>query len=205
MADNVEQLRKARQEKHVTLQALIKYLSSKMFTTQKALAQRLWPSKSNKAVILAEYMTGNRNGRKLDGFQLNSLHGEITFRLQKAGLPLHIALAAGSCDELLPPPTTPSPAPAPPSVPVPRHQPSALMILPLKDISAGHLGGRCLVMSLGAAAPVDDIRWIISARGQLLRIPLGYRARYTFGARAAFELGGRTFLWTLRGARVATF
>ena len=48
-------------------------------------------------------------------------------------------------------------------------------------------------MSLGAAAPVDDVRWIISARGQLLRIPLGYRARYTFGARAAFELGGRTF------------
>ena len=107
VADNVEQLRKARQEKHVTLQALIKYLSSKMFTTQKALVQRLWPSKSNKAVILAEYMTGNRNGRKLDGFQLNSLHSEITFRLQKAGLPHHIALAAGSWDELLPPPTTP--------------------------------------------------------------------------------------------------
>ena len=189
-----EQWRKLRQEKHVTLRALIN-LSSCRFTTQKVLAQTLLPGKSsNMAVILSQYMTGKRNGRTLDVLQLQSLHGEIKFRLEQAGLPLQLPqTTADSSGELPPPAAPPPPAPAP--APSPRHRPRARMVLQLKDIGdARHLGGQCLIMSVGAqAASSEDSRWIILTRGQELRTPLGFRARYTFSSRAAAELGGRTF------------
>ena len=195
-ASQVEHWRKLRQEKHVKLRALINYLSAPCrFTTQKLLAQTLLPGKSSKmAVILSQYMTGKRNGRTLDALQLRSLHGEIKFRLEQAGLPLHLPqTTADSSGELPPPATPPPPAPAP--APSPLHRPRALMVLQLKDVGdARHLGGQCLIMAVGApAAPSEDSRWIISTRGQELRTPLGFRSRYTFGARAAAELGGRTF------------
>jgi len=74
VADSVEQARKARQVKHDTLRELITWLASDYFSTQKVLAQKLWPEKSKPEVVLAEYKTGWRNGRKFDFFQLNGLH-----------------------------------------------------------------------------------------------------------------------------------
>ena len=193
--DAVEQARKARQMKHETLRQVIDLLASDHFPTQKALALKLWPEKSRPEVLLAEYKTGMRNGRKLDLFQLNSLHSEITFRIKRAQLPNELPMADGESPAATtepPTPATPTTAPAP--APACGRAPSALMALQLKEIAGGHLGGQVHVMSLGAgAAPTEDDRWIISVRGEQLRIPLGYRARYTFGARTTAELGGRTF------------
>ena len=165
-AAQVEQLRKLRQEKLVKLRALINYLSGCRFTTQKLLAQTLLPGRSTKmAVILSQYMTGKRNGRTLDSLQLQSLHGEIRFRLDQAGLPLHVPQTAADSSGDLPPPATPPP-PAPAPAPSPLHRPRALMVLQLKDVGdARHLGGQCLIMAVGApAAPSEDSRWIINAR-----------------------------------------
>ena len=185
--------RNAFKEKHDRLRNLISWLSSSRFSTQAALARTLWPEKSNAAKLLAEYNTERRNGKRLDALELNSLHREISFRLKRAELPLEVPVPPSS----IPTPTTPAAAPTPTPAPAPApprvSRPSALMVLDLKEVEGRNLGGHCLVMSLGTAAPEHDDRWVVSAHGQQLQLRHGYRARYTFSARYSAELGGRTF------------
>ena len=181
--------RNSRQRRHDTLRDIITWISSSRFSSQQALARRLFPDKSNPEVTLSEFKTGRKNGRALDYFKLNSLYNDITFRFKQAGLPLDLPTTTDA--EPAAAPQTPRPTPEPaPSAP---RRPSALMVLPLKDVEGGNLGGHCLVMDLGTACPTDDNRWTFIVRGEQKQLRLGYRARYTFGVRAAASLGGRTF------------
>ena len=187
----MEPTRNSWQRRHDSLRDLIALLASSRFSSQRELARTLWPDKSSPEVTLTEFKTERKNGRVLNCFQLNSLYSDITFRLKRAGLPLPQPTTNGEAAVALQsPPPAPATAPAPaPSAP---RRSSALMVLPLKDIEGGKLGGHCLVMCLGSAVPDDD-RWTLTARGHELQLRLGYCARYTFGARGAAGLGGRTF------------
>ena len=206
----VEPPRGAWQEKHDRVRELIDELSSTRFKTQTALARVLWPEKANPAKLLAEYKTGRRNGRQLDRLQLNSLHSDILFRLKRAELPLEAPGAVHRVTE----PSSPAPAHVAsgavhrvtePSAPAPaQRQPRALMVLDLKEVEGRHLGGQCLVMSIGTVAPEGDARWVMLSHGKHLQLRHGYRARYTFGARSLAELGGRTFEFYIELLRSAT-
>ena len=170
------------QQKHDSLRDTIAWLSCNRFTSQAALAQTLWPDRAKPAKIIAEYNTGRRNSKRLDPFELNRLERDIVFRLKRAELPLEVPSAVHRATEPAAP-STPASASTPGPTPPAHRRPSALMTLELKEVEGRHLGGQCLVMSIGTAAPKADDRWVVSSRGKQLQLRHGYRARYTFGAR----------------------